>query len=287
MSGATLLRVLTLVCTLLQVAPVRAELPAGLPFDAQELADALSARVPGVMPHDLTLASTAGGVLVSLGARARVVDLGKAQQAEAARVVALVVADMLAEPLPPLPPAPASAPAVSATPGAVGMPAASTDRARFGLDLAGQRGMAPEESWSFDVGMGASATVWRRLLLAGRIGYTGSAPVESSATGTRVRFNALTLRPALGLRLRLLELSGGPTLMPFWMQGGEGHRDLLAGGHVQLAVWVPVTRSVRLLARLCCDLFANRTRLYAGSDAVLTTPRAMAGLALGLGWGFL
>ena len=297
MSGAHLLRVLTVICLIARVASARAEVSAGLPFEPQELAEALSARVPGVTPQDLTLTAVDGRVLVGLGAQVRLVDLGNAEHAEAARVLALVVADMAREPpavphasLVPPQTTPVAAPSVTQVTAPQAPPPSSPpprpDRVRLGLDLAGQRGLAPDESWSFDVGAGVSGTVWRRLLLAARVGYTGSAPVESSATGTRVRLNAFTLRPALGVRLRLLELSAGPTLMPLWMEGGEGHRDLLAGGHVQLGLWVPVVRSVRLLARVCFDLFANRTRFYAGSDAVLTTPRAMAGLALGFGWGF-
>lgn len=291
MSGISSLRILAIICLISAAGVVRAEAPPALPFREHELADALAARLPGIAPRDLTLAIVDGRVLVTLGAHVRLVDLGDAKDVEAARVLALVIADLAREPLPqpptetePVPPALAALPA-RPRPADAQAPS-KPDRARLGLDVTGQRGLAREESWSFDVGIAASTAVWRNLLVAARVGYTGSPAVESSATGTRVRFSALSLRPALGVRLQLFELSAGPSLLPFWLAGGEGRREVLAGAHVQLALWAPLLRSVRLLARLCFDLFANRTRMYAGSDQVLTTPRVMAGLALGVGWGF-
>ena len=126
----------------------------------------------------------------------------------------------------------------------------------------------------------------REARFGARVGYWTSPAVHSQATGTEVRFDALSVRPSVAVRFAMLELGAGPVLAPFWVRGGEGHRDMLAGASVQLALWLAVVGALRLTARAQLDVLGNRTRLYAGDDPVVTTPRFMLGLSLGFAWGW-
>lgn len=279
---------LSLVCWLCWCAPLRAEVPHGVPFDESELAAALGARVPELDRSEVLLAWLDGRLLVTLRTRVRVVELGTAQHAEAARVVALVLADLAREEPPPAAPRPEVLPAPVALPIGRSSAAAPTlpDRARFGVDVTGQRGLVAEEPWSLDAGLSVSGLLLRRLVLSVRAGYMTVPSIRSRATSTVVRLDALSLRPAVGVRFKLLELMTGPSLIPYWVHGGAGHNALLAGGSVQLTLWLPVVRSLRIAARVCFDVFGNRARIYAGGDRVLTTPRSMLGLSLGFAWGW-
>jgi hypothetical protein len=255
-----------------------------LPFDEQELGAALAARVPALQRSDLHLEATDGMLVVRWRERVRIVELGEARGSAAARVVALVVADMtLQETLPGPREADVPAPAAAAT---AATPVSPTDRVRLSVDGALQRGAAGEESWSFDLGVAATAALRRRLVLSARLGYWTAPTVRSQATGTRVQFDALSLRPTIGGRFGLLELSGGPVLAPYWVRGGEGHRDLLAGAGLQLSLWLAVIDALRITTRVQLDVLGNRARLYAGDDLVVATPRFMFGLALGFAWGW-
>lgn len=265
------------------------ELPAGLPFDASELSEALSARISGLAPDQLRLDWLDGRVLVTLGTRARLVDLGAAQHTEAARVVALVVADLAREE-PLAPPLAAPTPVIVPTEAPTARPASvplapASDRTRLGIEVTGQRGLAGEEPWSVDAGVAASVAGRGRIVVSGRIGYM-IVPTTRSPTGTSVRLDGLSLRAGVGARFELLELVLGPSVIPYWVQGAEGHHAVLAGVGTQLTLWLPVVRSLRVAARLCLDVLGSRVRVYAGSDRVLTTPRAMLGLTLGFAWGW-
>jgi hypothetical protein len=164
-------------------------------------------------------------------------------------------------------------------------PSLPRDHVGVEADFAGQRGLAGEESFSFDLGLGASFRLRERLILAARAGYWKVPTVRSATTGTAVRFDALSLRPAIGVRLAPLELLAGAVIAPFWTRGGDGHQDQLYGVSAQCSYWLRLASSLRFVARLTCDAFMNRFRLYGSGDRVLTTPRVMLGLALGLAWG--
>jgi hypothetical protein len=264
-----------------------AQPPATLPFDEQELGDALAARLPTLPRSELHIEAVDGVLVVRWHEHVRVVELGEARGSQAARVVAVVVADMTQrDAVPSVPEVGASAPTAPALTGIRSPPISPSDRARVSADGALQIGASAEDSWSFDVGLGATALRRRRLVLGGRVGYWKAPTVRSRATGTPVYFDALTLRPTIGVRLGLLELSGGPVLAPFWVRGGNGHRDILAGANVQLSLWFAVLASLRITTRAQLDMLGNRTLLYSGDDLVVATPRFMFGLALGLAWGW-
>jgi hypothetical protein len=273
--GVILLRLaLLLVCLLGCISASRADGRSSLPFSEHELEQALSARLAAPLRARLTITTVDHRLLIRLGAALRMVELGGSQGAEAARIVAVIAASMASE-------TPTLSPPASQAP----EPSETRDSVRVEVDFAAQRGLAREESFSFDLGLGASVRLRERLILAARAGYWKVPSVHSTATGTVVRFDALSLRPAIGVRFAPIELLAGAVVAPFWVSGGAGHGDQLYGVSAQCSLWLRVVSSLRIVARLTCDAFVNRSRLFGGADRVLTTPRVMLGLALGFAWG--
>src|SRR5262245_37297330 len=82
-----------------------AQEPSALPFREQELTEALSARAPDLPISDLRVERSGNLFVVTLGPKARVIDLAGTTGMDAARVVALVALDLSVLEVPPaLPP---------------------------------------------------------------------------------------------------------------------------------------------------------------------------------------
>jgi hypothetical protein len=288
--------VVVIACLLLIAPALRAQGPQDAPFEPRELAQALSARAPAWVAEVLQVYAQGDVVVVNLRGLSRRVELGGARGAEAARVVALVVADLSeqggAMPRDPRAAVPSPPPVEreSELIPALRSPASSVrprgpDKLRLSLDLATQRGAAASDFWGFDVGIGLNGVLRERWLLGARVGYWVSIAQYMPQIEQTTRLHALTLRALGGLRLGAVELALGPVLAPLWIQHQDMH-FLLPGGFLQVGLSLPASASLSMFARAQLDVFAARARFFEWNTLVFTTPRLMFGLALGFAWGW-
>jgi hypothetical protein len=103
-----------------------------------------------------------------------------------------------------------------------------------------------------------------RWLLAFDAGLTAPATEMLTVTTATLRANA-------GVRLGWVDLRAGITLMPIQVDGGVGDLSVLAGVGASARVRIPVTRSVRAVAAVGIDAFANPTRYQIDGVDVMTT----------------
>ncbi|MEY4514230.1 MAG: hypothetical protein RLZZ450_6352 [Pseudomonadota bacterium] len=267
-----------LLCALWCGPRVQAQAENALPFEEAELGRALAARAPQLTYGQLRLEPLEGRLLISVGPRSRVVDLAGLEGSDAARVVAVLAADLAAQ-------------AANPEPWQVDRnlgrsTGAALDRYRVGIDAAAIHGAQSSEGWSFASGLAAAIKLPRRFMLGARSEYWTMPTVHSRTTGTELHFQSLALRTELGLGFAPLLVSIGGVCAPYWVRGGQGHRDVLGGVGVSAAVWLPVRRGLRLGVRVQVDTFLNRTRLLSADETAFVTPRVALGLSLGMAWGW-
>lgn len=272
---------------------VAAQEPAALPFSERELADALSARAPHLDAADLRVEPAGDLFVVSLGLKARVVDLAGSTGVDAARVVALVAFDLsllevrsLLQRETHAPNAPRTVPAPAPAVTAPAPGPAAPDRARFGVEGGVQHGLSGEDGWGFTLGL-EGALIVRRFLSTLHASYWSIPSERSPYTGTLIRFDALLLRAALGLQVSRYALAVGPVYAHSWVRGGYGHTGDLFGASLQGTLWLPAAQHARLGVRVYLDAYPRRALFYAGgSEPVLATPSWALGLALSAAWGW-
>jgi hypothetical protein len=261
---------------------VSAQWDGTLPFSERELAEALSARAPDLELADLRVERAGDLLVVSLGSKARVLDLAGSTGVDAARVVALVAFDLSL-----LEVRTVVAPEANAPSPSVATPApAAPDHARFGLEGGVQHGLSGDDSWGFTLGL-EGAVIVRRFLSTLHASYWSMPSERSPYTGTLIQFDALLLRAALGLQVSRYALAAGPVYAHYWVRGGTGHAGDLFGASLQGALWLPAAQHVRLGVRVYFDAYPRQALLYAGgSEPVLATPSWALGLALSVAWGW-
>lgn len=263
---------------------VSAQWDGTLPFSERELAEALSARAPDLELSDLRVERAGDLLVVSLGLKARVVDLAGSSGVDAARVVALVAFDLsLLEVRSAFPP---EANAPDSPVKATAPTQAAPDHARVGVEGAVQHGLSSEDSWGFTLGL-EGAIIKRRLLSALHASYWTLPSARSSYTRTLIQFDALLLRAALGVQVSRYACAVGPVYARYWVRGGDGHTGDLFGVSLQGALWLPAAQHARLGVRLYFDAYPRQARFYAGGpEPVLVTPSWALGLALSAAWGW-
>jgi hypothetical protein len=257
----------------------RAAGAAELPFSRDELDHAVAARVSGgVARLDVDVEVTPDGVRVRLRGRERLVSLGEERGAEAARRVAQGIGDLLLEAhaggLPP-----SLEVAVAAPPPAP--PAARPGRLLAAWPTAGitvDDARAASFGGAVDLDL---PLVWRLRLAAQLASSVG----EASA--------ALTLRPAIGVRLGRFALRVGP--VGSWMRLAEGAGGFLGGAHAAALAYVPLGGRLRAVFELGGDLYANRVDAFTQlaipelpgthyQSVIASTPRAVVRGGAGLAW---
>jgi len=262
----------------------RAQEPGALPFSEHELAEALSARAPDLELSALRLERAGDLLVVTLGPRARVVDLAGSTGVDAARVVALVAFDLALFDVRSMLPLQSQPP--KATLRAPTARAAAPDRARLGMEGALQHGLLRDDTWGFTLGL-EGAIIARKLLSTLNAGYWSMPSERSVYTGTLIHFDALLLRAGFGMQIARYAFALGPVYAHYWVRGGQGHTGDLFGASLQGSFWLPAAQHTRLGVRVYFDAYPRRSRFYAGGEEpVLATPSWALGLALSVAWGW-
>lgn len=272
------------------------------PFSSAELTQALLARL---LPADAGAPSVRvspageGVVSVQVGARSRLVTLGDRTGPEAARVVALVIAD-LASAASPAPPVPAddaaSAPAVTVAgtaPRSLAVPSveasappAPTARpsTRLAVVAGASKGLGSEEPRAATVDADVALPLgWRGVRLVPSAGVVYS-PTRNAGTFDEVSFSAAVVRLLGGRSWRLCDLFAGPLVEPYGIGGANPHSGVLVGAEALARLSLPLSPRARLVVAARADAYANRVRVLFVDDGAYATPRLALALGAGLAW---
>jgi hypothetical protein len=272
----------------------------GLPFYTGELAQALLARLSPTDeagPPDLKVeAAGADAVAIQVGGRTRVVAVGERTGAAAARIVALVIAELLSGDAEDPPAADDAAPAPAVT-------VANTGRETSApvLTLAPPMTPGPSTPPRVCVTAGATRGVGSEELIAGtidadvvlplRAGWrlAPSAglvlmPTRNDGTFDEVAFRSVVGRLLAAADVGPIDLLAGPFAAAYTITGANEHSGVLFGGEALARFTLPLSRRLSLVAAVRGDLYANRVRVRWADGGGYATPRVGLGIGVGVAW---
>jgi hypothetical protein len=242
----------------LAAAPAAADRPIevdadGVPFSANDLADAIRVRVPrdGRDLH-VRVTSADGGVRVEARGGSREVALEGLEGPAAARLVALAANDLWMDDL-------AVAPEVPVAP-------------RRTLSLVGSAA-----GWGNPLG-GITAD----LALPFGSGLVAIEAGVGETLGGSIQLAGGVVRIDGGWRSSWLELRGGATLMPIVVSTGAGDTTLLVGAGASARLRLPVGDGVRAVLAVGADAFATRTHYQLAGMPAFATPAIAPWLGAGV-----
>lgn len=270
-----------------------------LPFTNAELEQALLARL--LTPPDETGAlrptrvepAGPGAVRVQVGARSRVVALGGRTGAAAARVVALVIAELVSAapdasaasaPVPAVSPplAPPPRAAEAAVPSATPRGRAAVPRVCLTGGVA--KGVGDQELLAGTLDADLVMPIGRsRLRIAPSVGLVIT-PTRNPGTFDEVSFVGAALRLLGGAAIGPVDLLAGPLLSPYSIGGATPHDGLLFGGEAMARVAAPLAARLWLVAATRADGYANRVRVHWADGRAYATPRLSIAIDVGLAW---
>lgn len=288
--------------------PIRLQIGGELPFTADELEQAAGARLtmstePGaavvvVGPADGT------GIEIRMGDRQAVVDVGARAGLAAARIVALAIAELVAEapdaastpqPTPATPAAPARPPpesaprtaplaiAAPATPPAASLPPGPP--VRISVAIGGSKGMDASEPLTWTCEADAAFPLRRFEVMAG-LGVWDT-PTQHAGQADEASFVALVVRAGAGWRTGPVQLLLGAFAAPYRLEGGVHNTGVLAGGGTMLRVGrrLAAAPKVQVFGSLRIDAFANRISVSVpGFEPSFASPRLAAAVGIGIAW---
>ena len=258
--------------------PLQLRCEADLPFTRQDLAAALTLRIPDSAAAGYTagVRSTGDGMVeVSLGERRRAVYLGERRGGAAARWVALAVIDLITqEAAPPLPPGSAPIPRLPPP--------------RLVLLLYPTIGLGVADNPVLATGaLGGSLRVYRGLRWTLDASYGGSP--KARLHDVEIDLQELPLRsgPAFRPQSVPLEVRLSAIVVPYWLRaaaaaGQAQHAGVLAGGGAALLAYLPLSQRLLTIIALGVDLLATRAEFLVGGQPVFDTARLTAWLGAGL-----
>jgi hypothetical protein len=276
------------------------------PFSSAELGQALLARLTGsedARPPQVRITGAAGGmVTVEVGARSRRVELGDRTGTTAARVVALVVAELMsdgegdaAETSEEVDAAP-SAPAVTVAEASDATPAASLATAsasepsgpiqplRLSVTGGVAKGIGSEEllagAVDADLTLALGDSGWRLTPSAGLV-YM---PTRNGGTWNEVSYTGAAARLLGGGSWRLFDLAAGPFATRYSIGGATSHAGTLFGAEGLLRLAAPLSRHMRLVVATRAHVYANRVRVVWADGNGYATPRLELTIGIGLAW---
>jgi hypothetical protein len=242
------------------------------PFTRQELESAVSIRQPAVDAAGAVAVGWddggTGRVEASSDLRRRQVLLGDARGAEAARMVALAVVDVL-RPLPEVQLAGAPAPRSVA----------------LALLGAVNRG-ATSAGFAFEPALRAGWPAGGRLALVGELGYGQG---RGRAAGQTLVLHMIPMRLGLQVRAGGWAFGAGALVRPYrtgGLAGGAGRvAGTLYGGHLALERSLALSARLAFLAAAAVDLQANAIDLQVRGRSLLQSGRVTPMFRMGLHWG--
>lgn len=273
--------------------------PGALPFSEAELQQALLARLfpspsePGPQRAQVD-PSGPGVVSVRVGDRTRSVTVGDRTGSAAARVVALVIADLLSEAAVPdekLAVAPSVHQPVevvlvdAGTPDLQALVRQSGRRCRLAVTVGASRGTDAGESVAGTLNGDLVITQGNgRFNLAPSVGLT-KMPTRNAGTMYEVSSWELAARMLVGFSRGPVDVLAGPLAAIYSPGGATSLSWILFGGEVMARVAAPLSRRLRLTMDARVDGWANRMRVtWADGRTYTTTPRIGIGGGIGLAW---
>jgi hypothetical protein len=279
-------------------APITAVDP-GLPFSTGELAQALLARLsPADEPAPPRLKVELAGadnVAIQVGDRSRVVPIGERTGPDAARVVALVIAELMSDGTDAAQEEGGSAPAVTvsrsrnevAAPVLTSPPSVATGPSpppRICVTGGATKGLGTEElvAGTIDADVVLPyGPAWARV--APSVGLI-LMPKRNDGTFDEVEYRSAIGRLLAGGALGPLEILGGPFVTAYSITGATEHAGALFGGEALARFTLPLSRRLSLAAAARVDVYANRVRAQWVDGSGYATPRVGVALGAGLAW---
>ena len=257
---------------------VAVEIDGPAPFARAELEHALRVRVGAAGRTGavrVRVVATDGGVIVEAHGGSQRVALGGRAGADAARLVALVAADLMLADLAEAPD-PAEAPGPAARPpGLVEAHAAvAREPARAPIAVAV---LGSAARWA---GVLADATV---DVAVPRGRWIGSVELGGGGLiGGGIDLRGAVVRVGGGVRAGLVEVRAGITVAPVEVRDGTGDCTVLAGAGASARLRVPIAPTVRIVLAAGADAFATRTEYRKDGMALTATPWLAPWLGAGL-----
>jgi hypothetical protein len=283
--------------------PVAANEPAALPFSADELDRALAARLlspeeSGALPGAHIASAGPGALTVQVGSLSRIVVIGDRTGPSAARVVALVIAELLSAGAqtasapaavaarPPSATAAAPPPIAGAPPATITAAAPPAGRGwprRLCVTAGATKGTGDGEllADTFDVDL--VVALGRRLRLAPSAGLTVM-PTRAAGTVDEVSFVGVEARALVGASLGPVDLLAGPVVSRYSIGGATPHDGVLFGAEALARLVAPLSNRLRLIVATRLDAFADRARVHWVDGGTYATPRVGIGVGVGLAW---
>jgi hypothetical protein len=275
-------------------APITVVDPAAVPFSSADLVNALLARLTpegeAGPPRVQVAPADAGAVDVQVGDRSRRVALGERIGPAAARVVALVIAELMssgpeveseddadddAAPVSPVV-------TVSAPPAPPADPGAPPPRLYVTSGLA--RGVGSEELLAGTIDADLAMPIGRSgLRLAPSAGLVYM-PTRDAGTWREVSFASGTARMLAGRTFGVLDLFGGPFVAGYSVGGATEHAGVLFGAEALARVAIPLSQRTRLVFATRVHAYGNRVRVLFADGWAYSTPRLELTIGVGLAW---
>jgi hypothetical protein len=271
----------------------------GLPFSTGELAQALLARLsPADEPASPRLKVERAGadsVAIQFGDQSRVVPIGERTGPAAARVVALVIAELMSDGAEAPQGEGGTAPAVrvsrsqneGAAPVLTSPPSVASGPSpppRICVTGGATKGLGSEElvAGTFDADVVLPyGPAWARV--AASVGLV-LMPKRNDGTFDEVEYRSAVGRLLAGGRLGPFEILGGPFVTAYTITGTTEHAGALFGGEALARVTLPLSRRLSLVAATRVDVYANRVRAQWVDGSGYATPRVGVALGAGLAW---
>ena len=274
-------------------APITLVDPGAVPFSSADLVQALLARLSpdgeAGPPRVQVAPADAGTVDVQVGDRSRRVTLGERNGPAAARVVALVIAELMsggpevesedagdaAAPVSPV--VTVSAPAAPAPP-ADGPPS------RLYITSGLAKGAGSEELLAGTLDVDLAVPVGRGgLRLAPSAGLVYM-PTRNAGTWGEVSFASASARVLAGGSWGVVDLFGGPFLAPHTIRGATQNTGVLFGAEALARVAIPLSQRTRLVFATRVHAYGNRVRVLFADGGAYATPRVELTIGVGLAW---
>ncbi|HXU65383.1 MAG TPA: hypothetical protein VN962_26970, partial [Polyangia bacterium] len=225
----------------------------------------------------------------------RVVQLGDRTGPAAARVVALVIADMVSMPAPvsaaaspsSAPAPPAAAPVAVAAPlvvEAAPAPVRPTRAARLGVTGGASKGIGAQEllagALNVDLVIPIARSRWRWSPSAGLV----MMPTRNTGSLDEVSFVGGVGRLLGGRAWGPAEVLVGPFVSAYSVGGATPRAGVLYGGEVVARLAAPLSSRLRLVVDGRADAYGNRVRVHWADGNAYATPRLGLSIGAGLAW---
>ena len=256
--------------------PITVDDPGAAPFSSAELTQAL---LPRLLPAHAGAPTvrvspvSAGVVAVWVGDRGRLVTLGERTGSEAARVVALVIADLASAS-----PAPQHPRWTDDTGLVIPRHGPAT---RLSVVAGGLFGTRSGEAGAVTVDADLSLPLgWHALRLVPSAGILYE-PTRNAGTFDAALSAAVARLLGGWSYLETFDFLGGPFVEPYSIDGANPHAGVLFGAEALARLNMPIGSRARMVVGARADVYANRVPVLFVDGGAFATPR----LALGFGWG--